>query len=132
MNPIVDLTGAGGVKLVSRIWLAYGEQEKDFMACTFQKEDGLWHASYRFRYYNPESENPFDGKDRKSTWSIKATTDRAKLDRAMMLMVQAMVRTGHFDKYHELHINGDAEKALDVLLAQPWCHSKWVPAPRKN
>jgi hypothetical protein len=109
---------------VSGFWFVYGDQ-KDFLACVFQGHDGHWRALFRFRYYGAGRSDPFDGDDRKSWFELDPRDgDRPKLEGAMHLVAAEIVKKGFGGPICHVPIDGDAKKAAELLMVQPWAHVK--------
>jgi hypothetical protein len=111
------------------IWYLH-KADEDWMCGLFRDGDsGEWEIRYRFRYYNPESENPWDGKDRKSQVNAKCSASESEQD--MIRKVDSMARLIAAAKKYEydyLPLQTDsAEVIFEKLKTRPWAHIKTAP-----
>lgn len=108
------------------IWFMPVTTTSDWLAALARTDDGRLRFTSRMRYYNPESTDPHDGKDKKSEYS--GVIDGPEDVVLEQVRTAARVLTEHADgPLHEL-IRGSRspEQFLDELLRQPWAHAKRV------
>ena len=87
--------------------------------------DGIWRLTYRFRHYN--SMDPWDSKDVKSVYEIKASgsdADKDKLREAFDSLLAATKDKFEVRDYSSLPIMGGPDKFIAALSKQPWAHVK--------
>jgi hypothetical protein len=114
------------------VWFCDLGPSEDYMMALSRHEGGIRFV-YRVRHHNPDSTDPFDGKDDKS-WSAFQTSDpdERKAIGAAREMVKGLIgvavgigRVTLPAKIYEL-IRGD--QSVDdfgaLLLKQPWAHSQ--------
>lgn len=109
---------------VAAIWFVSDQRSFDWAGCLV-RVGNEWCATSRFRYYR--SPDPWDGKDIKNEYQYRAPSRdqlMAALDEAAR---RAAAHAGPGCVNDRFEINGDANKAMGVLMAQPWCHIKIVP-----
>lgn len=116
-------------RYVHAIWFAYVENPEiggvnDVLAELSRPiEGGEWTFSYRFRY-SDEADNSHS-EDQKSWYSGKmsADTPMAKVEEAVNLLFVALRETtGKNVVVCPIFVKGDGEKAMQLLMKQPWCH----------
>src|SRR6266571_1366981 len=105
------------------IWFLAGD-EVDWMATAYRDladEVGKWSVRHRFRYYSKWSNDPWDGRDRKSAYhmTINGVEEREvkeKIDKLTMMMVETM---GYRRSYLNLQTS-DHTRVLEELSKQKW------------
>ena len=75
-------------------WFICGDEARDWMAAIFRdspEED--WTFRYRFRYYNSESKDVFDGKDEKRFYEVmlKGSLTEAEIVEKITVMARMLV-----------------------------------------
>lgn len=97
--------------------------------------DQPWRAYYRFRYYNPESKDPFDQKDRKSSYSAVAP-DGSDESRQRVLeafdFLFGMMATQMGTQVQKVIVRGGFDAFQREMSKQPWAHIKMVPVPTSS
>ena len=116
------------------IWYCYDAtnpalKDQDWMAAIFRDAgEDVWHMRYRHKYYN--SPDPFDEKDRRSTYS---GTMRGKTEQEMIAIMEAAVaeicRVSGFRKDFVYCGTDDSSAIIDRLTSRPWAHMKVVERP---
>ena len=87
--------------------------------------DGIWRLTYRFRHYR--SDGPWDNKDVKNVWEVKASNsdeDRDKLRDGFDAMLKASKERFEVKESSSLPIRGGQDKFIAALSKQPWAHVK--------
>ena len=102
------------------------DTQVDLMGCMWKEPDGSWKGTYRFRYYDEDSVNAWDKKDRKSWFDLSAPPgtsdeDAEKLKEALNMVFQQFADKND-SKFEFLEIDGDGEKALEVLQGASFTH----------
>lgn len=118
---------------IEAVWYVAGEGF-DVLGNVYQDAPGqAWRAYYRFRYYNPESVNPFDQKDRKSSYSATAvdgsSESRDKLSAAFDFVFGCMAESMK-SVVQKVVIRGDSEAFQREMSKRAWAHIKKVPMPK--
>jgi hypothetical protein len=111
------------------IWYLYDAvnpamQNQDWLATVFRDDgDARWHIRYRHKYYN--SPDPFDEKDRRSSYSgtIAPCSEQIILN-TMDAIVNKMIEIGGFRKDFIYIGSVDPEAITDRLKDRPWVHRK--------
>ena len=107
------------------VWFVQTTETQDWMAGITEIEpDKKYEINYRFRYYNPESEDPWDGKDKKNWYKGTASCTREYAIQSMRVMVQGMKMMGAIGEPGEVVNNGDYNDFMERFVAQPWVHAK--------
>ena len=104
-----------------------GSQNTDWLGCVWREENSpRWIFRSRFRYHNPESQNPFDNKDRKSfsNFEIDATKKTEQQIENDVGLIAAIVGVRLGVPVEFVEVRGDMDKALFNLAMQPWAHIK--------
>jgi len=104
-----------------------GGKDTDWLACAWREKDSpRWIFRSRFRYHNPESQDPFDDKDCKSfsNFEIDASQkSEAQIEKDVEVIATIVAaRLGVPTEFVE--VRGDMDKALYRLALQPWAHIK--------
>jgi hypothetical protein len=115
----------------SAVWFVAGE-DRDLLIALFRDPGKPFELRYRFRYYEGESGEPHDGKDRKSPWACtcpgKSEDDvRALIEEVVAhTLVDFRARSGSFEPTVDVvELRGDdAEKNSYAIMARPWAHTK--------
>ncbi len=112
------------------IWFADGSKDNsNWLGVMWQDEKKYWHIRYRFRY-DEGTDDPFDGKDRKSWYALKTDLPFERDSSEVSQMKDTMHKVAGFAaKMYEstpqfAEIEGDMDKGLYVLAQQPWAHVK--------
>ena len=106
------------------VWFIGGEKT-DWLGCAWREQNSPhWIFRSRFRSHSPESQDPFDDKDKKSFSSYeidatKKTEQQIEEDVGLIASIVAM-RLGAAVEFVE--IKSDMDAALYKLALQPWCH----------
>ncbi len=110
------------------------EMGKDWMAAVWRDEgEEEWTLAYRFRYYSPDSKDPFDGKDEKKWVTAKGAVSEEKakssIDEAMdFLKSQGNLVASPFVPLY----SDDPKFCMDQMMKQPWCHSRVMEDPKNG
>lgn len=115
----------------SQFWFVGGSKSGvDFLAALWRDEGSVeWHLQYRFRYYNPESKDPFDNKDRKSWFNMAFKSEEEKAISAgeMIATMTHMKYGGLFDR---IPIKSSDPKTVAVMFERaPWAFMREEPPP---
>lgn len=100
-------------------WFVDGEN-KNWMATLYER-GGKICLEYRFRYYNPESKDPFDGKDRKSGYVGEFKGKSVDAVAAVQKLAESLAADFH-STAERVDINGDIHKFMEKLAGLPWAH----------
>ena len=101
-------------------------RQVDMMGCIWQEKDGPWKATYRFRYYNKDSQHAFDQKDEKSWYGFEFPADASdeeieKVKEGFDLIFQ-MTADRNESKFEFHEVDGDGMKAMKILKDAPFTH----------
>ena len=108
------------------VWFIGGEKT-DWLGCAWREPDSPhWIFRSRFRYHNPESQDPFDDKDTKSfsSYEIDATKKTEQQIEEDVGLIATLVGMRLGVPVEFVDIRGDMDKALYKLALQPWAHIK--------
>jgi|SRR5215475_13030737 len=112
------------------IWMIPLDKSHDWMMALEEKDDH-YDCIGRIRFYNPESTNPFDEKDKKKWFRYKIKTDTREdaitICRERMAKLEAL--SGN--KADEV-IEDTPEKLTEVIMGRQWAHSKASQTEREN
>lgn len=117
------------MKHIYGVWFVpSADDTKDWMG-TLTRDEGKWWFEYRFRYYNPNSTSPHDGKDEKSWYKWASKTDSDEDRDNMIEAVKSIVSLTEkeFGEKHDLVLLDCAyndPKVLFELGSRPWTHFK--------
>jgi hypothetical protein len=106
------------------IWFMPLSATSNWMAGMSRTDDGHIKLAWRMRYYNPESVDPHDGKDRRSRYtSITNDPEDVAIEK---LRTIARVLTEHAKGplYEILRGNRTTQEMFAELQRQPWAHAK--------
>lgn len=114
---------------VEHMWYVAGDG-LDLLAMLYQDKAGDdWKLTYRFRYYNPDSTDPFDGKDRKHVYQVKAGVTEEDRDKLKGVMETLLTETSHTyprTMRRSIPVQGNSQKFMAVMVKQPFAHVKVV------
>src|SRR5688572_20392627 len=112
---------------ISNVWFCDAKnRDRDWMGTLERLDDGSWHFEYRFRYYDPETPEPFASKDRKSwsSFTIKGTTPEEEVLRVVNELT-TVIQAELGGELHSLPVRtSDTEQVILLLSTQAWCHMK--------
>jgi hypothetical protein len=102
------------------MWFGAGSSDDfDFLAVLYQKNGGDWECTYRFQYFDVEP-------NRKSWYTLHDTQKQGgeSLEKQLDAIFSGRESFGPFGqvKLEKIEVRGDAEKLMDVIAQQPWCH----------
>lgn len=106
------------------IWFVAGD-EKDWMLTASRRNDdppGRFSIEYRFRYYSPDSVDPFDGADDKSWYSGTIDAPEWKVEEAQDIVARMIRDNWGARRYYKIVVRGDGLKAYRKLIKAPWAH----------
>lgn len=107
------------------VWFLSTAVDQDWMAAITEIELGkVYELNYRFRYYHPESQNPWDEMDRKSWYKGVIQGPREFAIEGVRQVGKSMVNLGSVGELYEVLNNGDYAKFLEEFQAQPWVFSR--------
>jgi len=99
---------------------------QDLMGAVWKDTKGRIILKYRFRYY--KDDKLWDSEDKKNWYEFRTTEDRVE---EIIGITKNIVDLSHirFDKKgicDWVVVNGDPEKAADMLKNKVWVEAKWV------
>jgi hypothetical protein len=99
-----------------------GSGQGDILLCLYRSPDGSYEVRYRFRYYNPESVDPNDGKDRKYFCNLRFAAMPEDEEAEKMDTFARSIGTivGEVDF---IPVHGPGISALPALMSRPWVHA---------
>ena len=107
----------------SLFYLEY--EEGNFLGFLFE-EGGINKFNYRFRHFNPESEDPFDCKDEKSFYSVTSADSSIEemlvKVRVLLKMLTGKTKTNMLEI--EINKKGDDPGIVKTLKGLPMFHVK--------
>lgn len=111
------------------IWYVQTLDTQDWMAALREVEpDQKYELIYRFRYYSAESENPFDGKDKKNWYEGTVSGTRHYCIGALRSVAEALVATGAVGQLYEvLNDDRDLKAFLKKYQDLPFVHMRMQP-----
>lgn len=118
----VDLHGLIGM------WYFQPEEDVDFLALLSEPKDGEgFKLEYCFRYYSPESKNPFDGKDEKSWYGVRVDWEtREEAFKHIREWLDVVYKIKHVGSLTEITHEGDDLKFFNEMKAAPFVHLQEV------
>jgi hypothetical protein len=113
------------------IWFCVVSEASDFMAGLREiTPDAEYQLDYRFRYYSPESTDPWDGKDEKHWFGGRLKTNRNDALAGMRKVTKALLEAvGSSGELWEAVNDGDFDKFMAAFMVAPWAHFKEMPQP---
>lgn len=110
------------------MWFLVVDAGIDWMGGLSRMPDGSMRFANRLRYYNPESRDPHDGKDRKKEQILLLRPEGQGTEADLIEQVRRVVGelTQHAigPLYELLRGNRSVEEFMDELKRQPWAHTK--------
>jgi hypothetical protein len=110
------------------VWYLYASQNpnlpnQDWFGTVFrdEAEPHVWHLRYRHKYYH--SPDPFDPKDRRSTFAgtISNLSEQEMIEKMDKLTAQ-LAEAGQFEREFVYFGTDDAEAIFDRMKSRPWAH----------
>jgi hypothetical protein len=108
--------------------------EQDVMAqLSRTDEPGVFRMEWRFRYYSPESENPFDGKDRK-VWQAAGMhgTEQEALESARHVWTHLATKITDAKERGDFYELVRGDKTLEEFFTEfrkaPFVHERTIAA----
>lgn len=111
------------------VWFLSTTAEQDWMAALSEVAPGKYELNYRFRYYDPESKDPWDGKDRKNWYKGTIESSREEAIDGIRKVGTAMVVFGAVGELYEVLNDNGFEKFLEEFQAQPWVFARKEAKP---
>jgi hypothetical protein len=123
-----EVANINGFTWLYGMWFVGDGYSEDWHAM-LGKRDGKIQIEYRFRYYSPESKDPYDDKDRKAWYAFSATDDsdaslQAMLDTIKTFFPGMMFHYQSPIDFVDLQCSADDPKILFELGSRPWAHVK--------
>jgi hypothetical protein len=107
------------------VWFLVTTEKQDWLATLSEVEpNAKYELTYRFRYYSPESVDPWDGKDRKSWYSGVVNGTREAAITGLREVGNALVLFGAIGHLDEVLNEGDFEDFIRRFRARPWVFSR--------
>jgi hypothetical protein len=117
---------------VHAVWFV-GCEGRDWMAMVLKQPGEDWMLRYRFRH--GASPEPFDDRDELRWYDVCPKEGEVPPDmlaeKAKMVAMLASLQMGG-TPVDEIKVNGNGNKALDLIRARPWCHFRIEGAPSPN
>ena len=104
------------------------DQRQDWMAMVWKAgspPQGPWHCRYRVCYHRQEGIYIKDGGTPDERSWYDATIDGTFSEDAILEKMEhlaAQIAAYNGVPVNSIHVQGDGPKAIQLLMAQPWCH----------
>jgi hypothetical protein len=105
-------------------------QKQDWFATVFREEgESVWHLRYRHKYYN--SPDPFDPKDRRSSYSgTLSGMSEQQIIETMEQMTTKLCEVGGFKRDFIYFGTDDGEAVIERMKARPYLHAQIIERPK--
>lgn len=111
------------------LWFCPGDMQ-DWMGMP-GIEDGKWTFRYRFKYYHPDSRDPHDGLDRRSTYAVVAKNGNVEERDALLATIRELVPRIEVEYNAEVDFilfdcDNNSPQVIEKIRTRPWAHCKFV------
>lgn len=115
------------------MWYLPLNKESDWSGVLQKKGHSECHLVCRFRYYSADSSSPFDGKDRKSWYTMVIKQSPAESIAAVRFFVDFLRKQyGLSTPYDEVLNAGNLEDFMQQITSRPWAHSSTEPVNQEQ
>ena len=114
---------------VEHLWYLAGDR-MDLLALLYRDTpEADWRLTYRFRHYSEDSTDPFDGKDQKRAYVVKAGNTDAARDQLRSFMddtLRELATHPGVTMSRSVPVQGGSRTFMTILAQQPFAHVKVV------